>query len=58
MLKGSGTDTDDDFDLGRMKQLLQRLGNPHTQFKVCNDFLGKNACFIYFFLLTADSSLC
>ncbi|XP_073110632.1 dihydrofolate synthetase isoform X2 [Elaeis guineensis] len=30
---GAGTDSDDGFDLGRMRRLLQRLGNPHTQFK-------------------------
>ncbi|CAL9120943.1 unnamed protein product [Musa acuminata var. zebrina] len=30
---GAGTDTDDGFDLGRMRRLLQRLGNPHKQFK-------------------------
>ncbi|URE42168.1 Mur ligase middle domain [Musa troglodytarum] len=32
--QGAGTDTDDGFDLGRMRRLLQRLGNPHKQFKV------------------------
>ncbi|XP_038985065.1 dihydrofolate synthetase isoform X2 [Phoenix dactylifera] len=31
--RGAGTDSDDGFDLGRMRRLLQRLGNPHTQFK-------------------------
>ncbi|KAJ8478941.1 hypothetical protein OPV22_022668 [Ensete ventricosum] len=31
--QGAGTDTDDGFDLGRMRRLLQRLGNPHKQFK-------------------------
>lgn len=31
--RGAGTDTDDGFDLGRMRRLLQQLGNPHTQFK-------------------------
>lgn len=36
--RGAGTDSDDGFDLGRMQRLLQRLGNPHTQFKVCNIF--------------------
>lgn len=36
--RGAGTDSDDGFDLGRMRRLLQRLGNPHTQFKVCNNF--------------------
>lgn len=32
--KGAGTDTDDGFDLGRMRRLMQLLGNPHYQFKV------------------------
>ncbi|KAG0450745.1 hypothetical protein HPP92_026544 [Vanilla planifolia] len=30
--KGAGTDSDDGFDLGRMRRLLQRLGNPHSRF--------------------------
>ncbi|CAN6452641.1 unnamed protein product [Victoria cruziana] len=31
--KGAGTDSDDGFDLGRMRRLLQSLGNPHLQIK-------------------------
>ncbi|KAJ0989314.1 hypothetical protein J5N97_007670 [Dioscorea zingiberensis] len=31
--KGAGTDSDDGFDLGRMRRLLQRLGNPQSNFK-------------------------
>ncbi|KAL2556141.1 Folylpolyglutamate synthetase family protein [Forsythia ovata] len=31
--KGAGTDSDEGFDLGRMKRLLQLLGNPQSQFK-------------------------
>lgn len=31
--RGAGTDSDDGFDLGRMRRLLQRLGNPHTHFQ-------------------------
>lgn len=38
---GAGTDTDDGFDLGRMRRLLQRLGNPHKQFKVCDSLVSK-----------------
>lgn len=38
---GAGTDTDDGFDLGRMRRLLQRLGNPHKQFKVCDSLVAK-----------------
>ncbi|KAJ6805365.1 dihydrofolate synthetase isoform X1 [Iris pallida] len=30
---GAGTDSDDGFDLGRMRRLLQQLGNPHTHFQ-------------------------
>ncbi|XP_028553423.1 dihydrofolate synthetase [Dendrobium catenatum] len=32
--KDAGTDSDDGFDLDRMRRLLQRLGNPHSRFKV------------------------
>lgn len=32
--KGAGTDSDDGFDLGRMKRLLQLLGNPQSKLKV------------------------
>lgn len=32
--KGAGTDTDDGFDLGRIRRLLARLGNPQSKFKV------------------------
>lgn len=39
--KGAGTDSDDGFDLGRMRRLLHNLGNPQSQFKV-----------IFFFLLS------
>nr|POF15664.1 dihydrofolate synthetase [Quercus suber] len=31
--KGAGTDSDDGFDLGRMRRLMERLGNPQSQFK-------------------------
>ncbi|KAI4378163.1 hypothetical protein MLD38_015684 [Melastoma candidum] len=31
--KDAGTDSDDGFDLGRMRRLLGRLGNPHSRFK-------------------------
>lgn len=31
--KGAGTDSDDGFDLGRMKRLMQSLGNPQSKFK-------------------------
>ncbi|ONM33397.1 dihydrofolate synthetase isoform X1 [Zea mays] len=30
--RGAGTDSDDGFDLGRMRRLLRRLGDPHTDF--------------------------
>lgn len=33
--KGAGTDSDDGFDLGRMRRLMALLGNPHSTFKVC-----------------------
>lgn len=59
VLKGTGMDTGDDFDLGRMKQLLQRLGNPHTQFKVCNNFRERMLfwfidCWIFFMLMVSS----
>ncbi|XP_022985041.1 dihydrofolate synthetase isoform X1 [Cucurbita maxima] len=30
---GAGTDSEDGFDLGRMKRLMERLGNPQSKFK-------------------------
>lgn len=33
--KGAGTDSEDGFDLGRMRRLLDQLGNPISTFKVC-----------------------
>lgn len=32
--KDAGTDSEDGFDLGRMRRLLELLGNPHSKFKV------------------------
>ena len=32
--KGAGTDSEDGFDLGRMKRLMELLGNPQSKFKV------------------------
>ncbi|KAK6117711.1 hypothetical protein DH2020_048563 [Rehmannia glutinosa] len=31
--RGAGTDSDDGFDLGRMRRLLHNLGNPQSKFK-------------------------
>ncbi|MQM19747.1 hypothetical protein Taro_052759 [Colocasia esculenta] len=31
--KDAGTDSDDGFDLGRMRRLLKRLGDPHCRFR-------------------------
>ncbi|XP_038686567.1 dihydrofolate synthetase isoform X2 [Tripterygium wilfordii] len=31
--KGAGTDSDEGFDLGRMRRLMDRLGNPQSRFK-------------------------
>ncbi|XP_021616708.1 dihydrofolate synthetase isoform X2 [Manihot esculenta] len=31
--KDAGTDSDEGFDLGRMRRLMDRLGNPHAKFK-------------------------
>jgi hypothetical protein len=31
---GAGTDSHDGFDLGRMRRLMDRFGNPHSKFKV------------------------
>ncbi|AES81819.2 tetrahydrofolylpolyglutamate synthase [Medicago truncatula] len=31
---GAGTDSNDGFDLGRMRRLLDRFGNPHSKFKL------------------------
>uniref|UniRef100_A0A7C9EKM6 Dihydrofolate synthase n=1 Tax=Opuntia streptacantha TaxID=393608 RepID=A0A7C9EKM6_OPUST len=32
--ENAGTDTDDGFDLGRMRRLVDRLGNPQAKYKV------------------------
>lgn len=32
--RGAGTDSEDGFDLGRMRRLMDRLGNPQSKFKV------------------------
>lgn len=37
--KGAGTDSEDGFDLGRMKRLMQLLGNPQCKFKVSFPFI-------------------
>ena len=34
--ENAGTDTDDGFDMGRMRRLMHRLGNPQAKYKVCN----------------------
>lgn len=31
--KGAGTDSEDGFDLGRMRRLMELLGNPQSRFK-------------------------
>lgn len=37
--KDAGTDSDDGFDLGRMRRLMELLDNPHSKFKVLVLFL-------------------
>ncbi|KAL6972061.1 dihydrofolate synthase [Sarracenia purpurea var. burkii] len=32
--KGTGTDSEDGFDLGRARRLMELLGNPQSKFKV------------------------
>ncbi|XP_010671519.1 dihydrofolate synthetase isoform X2 [Beta vulgaris subsp. vulgaris] len=32
--ENAGTETDDGFDLGRMKRLMDRLGNPQSKYKI------------------------
>lgn len=32
--KGAGTDSNDGFDLGRMRRLMELMGNPQSRFKV------------------------
>lgn len=31
---GAGTDSNEGFDLSRMRRLMERFGNPHSKFKV------------------------
>lgn len=49
--KGAGTDSDDGFDLGRMNRLMDRLGNPHSKFKV------RSFCYFLFSLLKISDAL-
>lgn len=46
--RGAGTDSDDGFDLGRMRRLMESLGNPQSKFKVF--FLLFPALFCVFIL--------
>uniref|UniRef100_A0A2N9F0I8 Uncharacterized protein n=1 Tax=Fagus sylvatica TaxID=28930 RepID=A0A2N9F0I8_FAGSY len=39
--KGAGTDSDDGFDLSRMRRLMVRLGNPQSHFKVPSPTMAK-----------------
>jgi dihydrofolate synthase len=51
--KGAGTESDDGFDLGRMRRLLSRLGNPHTHYKVSTSLSNCHllwAVLLWFFL--------
>lgn len=43
--KGAGTDSDDGFDLGRMKRLMQSLGNPQYKYKVRLYLIGNSLNF-------------
>ena len=41
--KDAGTDSEDGFDLVRMRRLMEHLDNPHSKFKV-RTFAENNSC--------------
>lgn len=49
--KGAGTDSEDGFDLGRMRRLMGLMGNPQSRFKVRFPFL-------HFTIFSSIRSLC
>lgn len=58
---GAGTDSNDGFDLGRMRRLLDRFGNPHSKFKAVHiagtKGKGSTAAFISNILRTEGYSV-
>ncbi|KAK8473098.1 hypothetical protein PHAVU_001G060700 [Phaseolus vulgaris] len=59
--RGAGTDSDEGFDLGRMRRLMERFGNPHTNFKAVHiagtKGKGSTAAFISNILRTEGYSV-
>ncbi|XP_020210552.1 dihydrofolate synthetase isoform X2 [Cajanus cajan] len=59
--RGAGTDSDQGFDLARMKRLMERFGNPHCSFKAVHiagtKGKGSTAAFIYNILRTEGYSV-
>lgn len=55
--KGAGTESDDGFDLGRMWRLLQRLGNPQTNFQVYDSLslYHKDVIISSFFIIVSST---
>ncbi|WJX16610.1 dihydrofolate synthase [Trifolium repens] len=58
---GAGTDSHDGFDLGRMRRLMDRFGNPHSKFKAVHiagtKGKGSTAAFISNILRTEGYSV-
>ncbi|KAF3660511.1 hypothetical protein FXO37_13413 [Capsicum annuum] len=50
--KGAGTDSEDGFDIGRMRRLMGLLGNPQSMFKV--SFLSPLFCIFSPFVVSID----
>ncbi|XP_027334194.1 dihydrofolate synthetase [Abrus precatorius] len=59
--KGAGTDSHEGFDLGRMRRLMERFGNPHFKFKAVHiagtKGKGSTAAFISNILRTEGYSV-
>ncbi|KAK7301167.1 hypothetical protein RJT34_12028 [Clitoria ternatea] len=59
--QGAGTDSNDGFDLGRMRRLMERFGNPHSNFKAVHiagtKGKGSTAAFISNILRTEGYSV-
>lgn len=49
--KSAGTDSDEGFDLGRMRRLMELLGNPQSKFKVWIKVFLPLSLFLFFIYL-------
>lgn len=55
--KSAGTDSDEGFDLGRMRRLMELLGNPQSKFKVWIKVFLPLSLFLFFIYLKKNAYL-